>query len=214
MPKISDLPYINPEGLYYRDFTLVANGPDENGDYVTGQILAENAIKSYVSDKIMSVSGSYLSEDCRVLFKDDYYPSEIYAMPASEFASAITSYITAGNYLYDYTNELIGSYISNGWADEYLQGFASTYTDNYMYDMPSASATETLSGGLVVKNSGSLNYIPMLNVDSFIRSTIYYDGPYPYSLDDSTLIAGMYAYEDKLGSITLGAIISYIREHL
>jgi hypothetical protein len=214
MPKISELPYINPEGLYYHDFTLVANGPDENGDYVTGQILAESAIRSYVSEKITSVSGSYLSEACRVLFMDDYYPAEIYTMPASEFTSAITSYIVEGNYLSDYTNELIGSYISNGWADEYLQGFASTYTDNYMYDMSFISATERISGGLVVKNYGSLNYIPMLDVDSFICSTIYYDRPYPYSLNDSTPIAGMYAYEKKLGSITLGAIVSYIKEHL
>lgn len=226
MTKIADLPsIINTETLYYGGCVLVTNGYDDNGDYVTGQITAVKIIDEYINHKIDWNSPQILSKD-QFLYATYYNTSDYYlcGLSIDDLASNIASSISEQDYLSDYICSSISDYVSLGYLSDYLSEYMSDYLDSYIYSYISSSLgsyvdympqTYFSSGidGIVVKNGSGLEYIATSSFNDAIYYAIYYDGPYPHSLSDSTPIAGMDAYS-RLASITLGDIVSYVKSHL
>ena len=213
MAKIDDLPYLDAGSIYYDDrhLVLAGNGTSVDGDYVTGQISADSMLETYIAQR---VANYYESPDIdyatTFLYKPAQDSEHIVGIGITDFTSNICSYIVEGDYLSDYLGSFVYDYIAN---QGYLNDYLSEYFDSKIGEIGSVSYTDTISGTVVLSEDGHLEYVPTSSVADLIYYTIYYEGQYPSSLSDDTPIAGMEVY-GRLASISLGSIVSYIREHL
>ena len=219
MTKISDLPSIRLDGsLYYNDsFILAANGYDESGDYVTGQISGEDMFETYISEKVATAAIPYQSIDSStvLLIKEPYMNDVIAGVEVSE----LVSYVCNDSYFDDSVEDIISSYVNNGYIDDYLSNYTYTYLSNYCDNMSVRSYTSEISG-IVVKYYDELAYVSGSNFKAMIRSCVFYHEHYPGYLSDDTELAGMYlstpmaGVDGYLAPITLGDIVSYIKSRI
>ena len=226
MTKINNLPSLSLQSSYEDNFLLAANGYDDNGDYVTGQVSSHDLINSY----IRHVSTEIHTSDDRYLFVT-YYNTDMPHMCGellSELAANIASSISEYDYLSNYISSSISDYTSSGYFDDYLSTYISNYidsgyTDNYLYsyigsylgDIGVVSYTSEITG-IVVTQQGSLKYVECSSAYDFIYNTVFYGQPYPEPLSDATRLAvvGSYLSAYLIAPVTLGDIVSYIKSQI
>lgn len=213
MPKISDLPSLSLYSLYYQGgITLAANGRDENGDYVTGQILALDAINGYLMDEITDADSV---RDADKFIFAGYYGGgsgdDLYRIGFSDMISCITSSS-------DFTDSLstyISDYINNGNMDNYLSSYLSGNIGEYGSYIVSNSGSYD-EDAVVRDSSGTLHYLSYSEFASKVFSAIYYDDVVRYLDDDTKIIVMGYtdSYDPVFNYLSVGGLVEYIKENL
>lgn len=232
MAKIDDLPSLSLDSSYEDNFLLAANGYDDNGDYVTGQVSSYDIIINYIKYHT-DWQGPIFPERAQFLFAA-YYNDDFYlgGQTLSDAASNIASSISENDYLYDYISSSISDYVYNGYLSNYLSDFISNYVTegrlnsyitsqigSYVNNMPTRECTSEISG-VVVKYDNELAYVDGSNFEAIVRSCVFYYEAQPIYLSDATELAGLYLSATMPGvggyitPITLGDIVSYVRAHL
>ena len=219
MTKINDLPSIRLDvSLYYNDsFVLAANGYDESGDYVTGQISGEDMFETYISERVATNTISYQSLDpsTALLIKEPYMNDVIAGVEVSE----LVSYVCNDSYFNSSVEDIISSYVNNGYIDDYLSNYTYTYISNYCDNMSTRTYTSEISG-VVVKYGSDMAYVSGNSFEAIVRSCVFHNEPYPGYLSDGTELAGLYLSATMVGvdgyiaPITLGDIVSYIKSQI
>ena len=213
MPKIRDLPYLSTANIYYDDgIWFAGDGLDANKDYVTGQISCTALTNAYVEQRVGYIPKDHsISESSVMLYKLEQNDDTIIGITLGDMTSKISDYISTNDYLSEYLSEYLSTHLST-----YLSEYLSTYMSDYFGSLLPTSPDDI--GGVITMSSdySSLQYIQTSSLHDLICSCIYYDGAYSDTLSDDTYLAGIFDYDDdrRLAYITLGDIVSYIREHL
>lgn len=197
MPKIRDLPYLSTANIYYDDgIWFAGDGLDANKDYVTGQISCTALTNAYVEQRVGYIPKDYLiSESSVMLYKLEQNDDTILGITLGDITSKIFDYMSTNNYLSE---------------------FLSTYMEDYFDSLPTTSPDDIAGVVTMSSDYSSLQYIETSSLHDLICSCIYYDGAYSDTLSDDTYLAGIFDYDDdrRLAYITLGDIVSYVKEHL